>query len=118
MLNHPVLLVSAVIYTTSVILLHFFHNLFSSVASKRGGIQNVSEKEGAIELALDPSELDMDNDAMAMRYEQQLKEQQSHLQKEDLSDMLAEHVAKQKTKRKRQQTQDGKQAKKYKEFKF
>ncbi|XP_026462141.1 splicing factor 3B subunit 2-like [Ctenocephalides felis] len=90
----------------------------SVIASKRGGIQNVSEKEGAIELALDPSELDMDNDAMAMRYEQQLKEQQSHLQKEDLSDMLAEHVAKQKTKRKRQQTQDGKQAKKYKEFKF
>ena len=33
-----------------------------------------------------------------------MREQQSHLQKEDLSDMLAEHVARQKSKRKRQQT--------------
>jgi splicing factor 3B subunit 2 len=49
-----------------------------------------------VELALDPSELDMDTDAMALRYEQTLREQQSQLQKEDLSDMLAEHVARQK----------------------
>lgn len=49
-----------------------------------------------VELALDPSELDMDSDAMAVRYEQQVRENQSQLQKEDLSDMLAEHVAKQK----------------------
>jgi len=52
--------------------------------------------EGMVELALDPSELDMDTDAMALRYEQTLREQQSQLQKEDLSDMLAEHVARQK----------------------
>lgn len=76
--------------------------------------------EGTVELALDPSELDLDNDAMAQRYEQQMREQQSHLQKEDLSDMLAEHVAKQKSKRKRQQGTEApaKQTKKYKEFKF
>lgn len=76
--------------------------------------------EGTVELALDPSELDLDNDAMAQRYEQQMREQQSHLQKEDLSDMLAEHVAKQKSKRKRQQGTEttSKQTKKYKEFKF
>ena len=30
------------------------------------------------------------------RYEEQLREQQTHLQKEDLSDMVAEHAAKQK----------------------
>ena len=30
------------------------------------------------------------------RYEQQLKERESQLQKEDLSDMVAEHAAKQK----------------------
>lgn len=80
----------------------------------------VTGREGMVELALDPSELDMDNDAMAQRYEQQMREQQSHLQKEDLSDMLAEHVAKQKSKRKRQQGTDpsSKQTKKYKEFKF
>lgn len=75
--------------------------------------------EGMVELALDPSELDMDNDAMAQRYEQQMREQQSHLQKEDLSEMIAEHVARQKSKRKRQQNDTtSKQTKKYKEFKF
>ncbi|XP_053674987.1 splicing factor 3B subunit 2 isoform X1 [Anopheles nili] len=84
----------------------------------RGGGGPV-DREGMVELALDPSELDMDNEAMAQRYEQQMREQQSHLQKEDLSDMLAEHVARQKSKRKRQQTDTtNKQSKKYKEFKF
>ncbi|XP_018570665.1 splicing factor 3B subunit 2 [Anoplophora glabripennis] len=80
-------------------------------------ISRRTDREGMVELALDPSELDMDSDAMAVRYEQQMRENQSQLQKEDLSDMLAEHVAKQKSKRKRQQ-QDTKQTKKYKEFKF
>lgn len=77
-------------------------------------------REGTVELALDPSELDLDNDAMAQRYEAQMREQQSHLQKEDLSDMLAEHVARQKSKRKRQvdPSASAKQQKKYKEFKF
>ncbi|CAH1099622.1 unnamed protein product [Psylliodes chrysocephalus] len=79
--------------------------------------KRTTDREGMVELALDPSELDMDSDAMAVRYEQQMRENQSQLQKEDLSDMLAEHVAKQKSKRKRQQ-QDTKQTKKYKEFKF
>lgn len=78
-----------------------------------------ADREGMVELALDPSELDMDNDAMAQRYEKQMREQQSHLQKEDLSDMLAEHVARQKSKRKKQQADTtNKQTKKYKEFKF
>ena len=52
---------------------------------------------GMVELALDPSELDLvDTDAMAVRYEQQIREQQSQLQKEDLSDMVVEHVSRQK----------------------
>lgn len=89
------------------------------ISAKRGGAtQAVPEREGTVELALDPSELDMDSDAMAVRYEQQIRENQSQLQKEDLSDMLAEHVAKQKSKRKRQQNLETKQTKKYKEFKF
>ncbi|XP_073991912.1 splicing factor 3b subunit 2 [Rhodnius prolixus] len=75
-------------------------------------------RRDTVELALDPSELDLDTDAMAARYEQQMREQQSHLQKEDLSDMLAEHVQRQKNKRKKQQQQEGKPTKKYKEFKF
>lgn len=60
------------------------------------GINYTDLSLGMVELALDPSELDMDSDAMAVRYEQQMRENQSQLQKEDLSDMLAEHVAKQK----------------------
>lgn len=62
----------------------------------QGGARRGADKEGMVELALDPSELDLDSDAMAVRYEQQMRENQSQLQKEDLSDMLAEHVAKQK----------------------
>ncbi|KAJ4435216.1 hypothetical protein ANN_23794 [Periplaneta americana] len=62
--------------------------------TRRGG---GPEGPGTVELALDPSELDLvDTDAMAVRYEQQIREQQSQLQKEDLSDMLADHVARQK----------------------
>lgn len=69
----------------------------SVIAARRsGGASSTQDREGTVELALDPSELDMDSDAMAVRYEQQMREQQSQLQKEDLSDMLAEHVARQK----------------------
>lgn len=66
-----------------------------------------------VELALDPSELELvDTDAMAQRLEERLRETQ--LEKEDLSDMVAEHAAKQKNKRKRQQNQDDKKSKKHK----
>lgn len=91
-----------------------------AVAAGTKGQTVTTTREGTVELALDPSELDLDNDAMAQRYEQQMREQQSHLQKEDLSDMLAEHVARQKSKRKRQVDPSSSSAKqkKYKEFKF
>ena len=49
-----------------------------------------------IEVALNPEELDLDTAAMQAKYDQTLKEQQSQLEKEDLSDMVAEHAAKQK----------------------
>lgn len=102
---------------------HVYDLAGASAAAAGGGARGTRgvaiDREGMVELALDPSELDMDNEAMAQRYEQQMREQQSHLQKEDLSDMLAEHVARQKSKRKRQQTDTTtKQTKKYKEFKF
>lgn len=80
------------------------------------GITSVTPQ--GIEVALDPSELEMDTAAMAARYEQTVREQQSHLQKEDLSDMVAEHAARQRNKRKKQQQDSGKAPKKYKEFKF
>ncbi|KYN03626.1 Splicing factor 3B subunit 2 [Cyphomyrmex costatus] len=77
-----------------------------------------AEKDGAVELTLDPSELDLDSEAMASRYEETMRSRQAHLRREDLSDMLQDHVQRQKSKRKRQQIQDTKTSKKYKEFKF
>jgi len=75
--------------------------------------------ETRVELALNPEEIDMmDSETMAMRAEAALREQQSQLTKEDLSDMVAEHAAKQKNKRKRQEAKEDPKTKKYKEFKF
>jgi len=75
--------------------------------------------ETRVELALNPEEIDMmDSETMAIRAEAALREQQSQLAKEDLSDMVAEHAAKQKNKRKRQEAKEDPKAKKYKEFKF
>ncbi|XP_022663755.1 splicing factor 3B subunit 2-like isoform X2 [Varroa destructor] len=76
-------------------------------------------KKAPVELALDPSELEMDPGAMAARYEQTVREQQGQLAKEDFSDMVAEHAAKQKNKRKaREEAGAAGGKKKYKEFKF
>jgi len=77
-------------------------------------------REAAVEMALNPEEIDeMDSEAMALRAEAALREQQANLAKEDLSDMVAEHAAKQRNKRKRQEQKDEKdKSKKYKEFKF
>lgn len=63
-----------------------------------GGAKKPGEKvstEG-IEVALNPEELDLDTAAMQAKYDQTMREQQSQLEKEDLSDMVAEHAAKQK----------------------
>jgi len=84
---------------------------------------------GDVEVALNPEELDLDPAEMAARYEQGVREKQSNLSKDrhDLSDMVAEHAAKQKKKRKAAEGKDdpksrdskgAPQAKKYKEFKF
>lgn len=77
-------------------------------------------KSAAVEMALNPEDIDdMDSETMALRAEAALREQQANLAKEDLSDMVAEHAAKQKNKRKRQEQKDEKEKnKKYKEFKF
>ncbi|XP_012273346.1 splicing factor 3B subunit 2 [Orussus abietinus] len=94
----------------------------SVIAARRGisgsATDSRGEKDGAVELALDPSELDLDSEAMASRYEETMRSRQAHLRREDLSDMLQDHVQRQKSKRKRQQNQDTKSSKKYKEFKF
>merc|ERR1719365_185089 len=76
---------------------------------------------GGVDIALNPDELDLnDTEAMAAKAEAAVREQEAMLSKEDLSDMVAEHAARQSSKRKRQaaKEQDSKSAKKYKEFKF
>ncbi|XP_034938973.1 splicing factor 3B subunit 2-like [Chelonus insularis] len=88
-------------------------------AARRGATSEARvEKDGTVEVALDPSELDLDSEAMASRYEETMRSRQAHLRREDLSDMLQDHVQRQKSKRKRQQGQESKSSKKYKEFKF
>ena len=47
-----------------------------------------------VDVALNPEELDLDSAAMQAKYDETVREQQSHLEKEDLSDMVAEHAAK------------------------
>uniref|UniRef100_A0A8C6UTG7 Splicing factor 3b, subunit 2 n=1 Tax=Neogobius melanostomus TaxID=47308 RepID=A0A8C6UTG7_9GOBI len=77
-----------------------------------------SESQG-VEVALAPEELELDPMAMTQKYEEHVREQQAQVAKEDFSDMVAEHAAKQKQKKRKAQPQDTRGgAKKYKEFKF
>ena len=66
--------------------------MFTLQAGRKPGDRTTAE---GIEVALNPEELDLDTAAMQAKYEQTVREQQSHLEKEDLSDMVAEHAAKQ-----------------------
>lgn len=59
---------------------------------KAGGGQ---ESQG-VEVALAPEELELDPMAMTQKYEEHVREQQAQVAKEDFSDMVAEHAAKQK----------------------
>lgn len=62
---------------------------------KAGGGQ---ESQG-VEVALAPEELELDPMAMTQKYEEHVREQQAQVEKEDFSDMVAEHAAKQKVHR-------------------
>ncbi|EDV29834.1 uncharacterized protein TRIADDRAFT_20192 [Trichoplax adhaerens] len=70
-----------------------------------------------IEVSLDPSELELDEATMTAKYEEQLREQNDSAKKEDFSDMVAEHAARQQRKRKKA-ADSTKTNKKYKDFKF
>uniref|UniRef100_A0A158P4D5 PSP proline-rich domain-containing protein n=1 Tax=Tetranychus urticae TaxID=32264 RepID=A0A158P4D5_TETUR len=73
------------------------------------------KKGQGVEVALDPNDLEMPVAGLTAKYEKSLKEQQASIAKEDLSDMVAEHAARQK----RKKVQDtSKSNKKYKDFKF
>uniref|UniRef100_A0A8C4HBT0 Splicing factor 3b, subunit 2 n=1 Tax=Dicentrarchus labrax TaxID=13489 RepID=A0A8C4HBT0_DICLA len=89
------------------------------------GVRRLSRKAGGgqesqgVEVALAPEELELDPMAMTQKYEEHVREQQAQVEKEDFSDMVAEHAAKQKQKKRKAQPQDTRGgAKKYKEFKF
>ncbi|CAF0974463.1 unnamed protein product [Rotaria sp. Silwood1] len=83
-----------------------------------------SDTSGGVDIALNPDELDMNTQALEARYRQELKDKE--LAKEDLSDMITDHLNKQNKKRKSKQTDTnakggsggGGAAKKMKEFKF
>uniref|UniRef100_F7FTV1 Splicing factor 3b subunit 2 n=1 Tax=Ornithorhynchus anatinus TaxID=9258 RepID=F7FTV1_ORNAN len=87
----------------------------STVMSRKGP---APEPQG-VEVALAPEELELDPMAMTQKYEEHVREQQAQVEKEDFSDMVAEHAAKQKQKKRKAQPQDSRGgSKKYKEFKF
>lgn len=58
--------------------------------------EGVEARTSGVEVALDPSELELEPEAVAARYERHLREQRPGKAPEDLSDMLADHVARQK----------------------
>lgn len=89
-----------------------------AVASAAAAAAAGSSDHSGVEVALNPEELEMDTAAMAAKYEARVREQQAQVEKEDFSDMVAEHAAKQKKKRKAQTQDTGRSNKKYKEFKF
>uniref|UniRef100_A0A4W6DAI9 Splicing factor 3b, subunit 2 n=1 Tax=Lates calcarifer TaxID=8187 RepID=A0A4W6DAI9_LATCA len=94
---------------------HIYDMSGAMAARKAGGGQ---ESQG-VEVALAPEELELDPMAMTQKYEEHVREQQAQVEKEDFSDMVAEHAAKQKQKKRKAQPQDTRGgAKKYKEFKF
>ncbi|KAM4536663.1 splicing factor 3B subunit 2 [Odontesthes bonariensis] len=94
---------------------HIYDVSGAMVGRKTGGGQ---ESQG-VEVALAPEELELDPMAMTQKYEEHVREQQAQVEKEDFSDMVAEHAAKQKQKKRKAQPQDTRGgAKKYKEFKF
>lgn len=80
------------------------------------GRKGPSAEAQGVEVALAPEELELDPTAMTQKYEERVREQQAQVEKEDFSDMVAEHAAKQKQKKRKAQPQDARGGgKKYKE---
>ncbi|CAN8210716.1 unnamed protein product [Coccothraustes coccothraustes] len=83
------------------------------------GCKGLVKESRGVDVALAPEELELDPTAMTQKYEEHVREQQVQVEKEDFSDMVAEHTAKQKQKERKAQAQDARGGgKKYKEFKF
>uniref|UniRef100_A0A8R1HZX6 PSP domain-containing protein n=1 Tax=Caenorhabditis japonica TaxID=281687 RepID=A0A8R1HZX6_CAEJA len=90
-----------------------------------------SMRDDGVQISLDPESIDMDEQKLAARYEEQLRKQKNRddddEDHEDLTDMVAEHSAKQNRKRKVQDDKKSKSSysssssssgKKHKDFKF
>ncbi|CAD6186590.1 unnamed protein product [Caenorhabditis auriculariae] len=84
-------------------------------------------REDGVEISLDPDAIDLDEGKIAEKYEEEQlrKSKRTEDDTEDLTDMVAEHAARQNRKRKAQEEKKSKQAssssasgKKYKDFKF
>ncbi|XP_061664957.1 splicing factor 3B subunit 2 [Syngnathoides biaculeatus] len=91
------------------------YDMSAAMAGRKAGIGDTH----GVEVALGPDELELDPMAMTQKYEEHVREQQAQVEKEDFSDMVAEHAAKQKQKKRKAQPQDTRgSGKKYKEFKF
>uniref|UniRef100_A0A8C7Q7N4 Splicing factor 3b, subunit 2 n=1 Tax=Oncorhynchus mykiss TaxID=8022 RepID=A0A8C7Q7N4_ONCMY len=91
-------------------------HIYDAMAGRKAG--GGQEFQG-VEVALAPEELELDPMAMTQKYEEHVRNQEAQVEKEDFSDMVAEHAAKQKQKKRKAQPQDTRGgAKKYKEFKF
>uniref|UniRef100_A0A915IHX4 PSP proline-rich domain-containing protein n=1 Tax=Romanomermis culicivorax TaxID=13658 RepID=A0A915IHX4_ROMCU len=91
-----------------------------SLTKKLYNFTDQSQSASGVEISLNPEELDLvgDSSGLQKKYEEGLRQQQSG-KDEDFSDMVAEHAARQKRKRKAQE--EKKQAdtkKKLKDFKF
>ena len=73
-----------------------------------------------VEVALDPNDLggDLDQEKLQAILAEKKREETAGAPREDLSDMVAEHEAKQSKKRKKVDTTGGSSSKKTKEFKF
>jgi len=94
-------------------------HIYDMSAAAMAGRKAAGGEYQGVEVALAPEELELDPMAMTQKYEEHVREQQAQVAKEDFSDMVAEHAAKQKQKKRKAQPQDTRGgAKKYKEFKF
>ncbi|KAF4793884.1 splicing factor 3B subunit 2 [Turdus rufiventris] len=91
-------------------------NHIYDMSAVMGHKRPVTEARG-VEVALAPEELELDPSAMTQKYEEHVREQQAQVEKEDFSDMVAEHAAKQKKRKAEPQDARG-ESKKYKKFKF
>ena len=92
-------------------------------------VHDLSGIASGIEMALNPDELEMDSELLQSRYDQQMRAQKgagggAGVEREDMSDMVADHAAKMKQKSKAKQAaaaaapQEKDKNKKYKYFKF